>query len=51
MAIQLSPELKYVALSAAFTGLIWVPIILNRLREMGVWKALSNPERPGRNTA
>lgn len=54
MAIQLSPELKYVALSAAFTGLIWVPIILNRLREMGIWKALSNPEpdvRPHANWA
>lgn len=54
MAIQLSPELKYVALSAALTGLIWVPIILNRLREMGIWKALSNPEpdvRPHANWA
>ena len=42
--MPLSPELKYAALSALFTGLIWVPIILNRLREMGMWKALSNPE-------
>ena len=24
--------------------MIWVPIILNRLREMGIWKALINPE-------
>lgn len=39
-----SPELLYTTLTAVFTGLIWVPIILNRLREMGVWKALTNPE-------
>lgn len=39
-----SPELYYTTLAAAFTGLIWVPIIVNRLAEMGAWKALSNPE-------
>ncbi len=41
---NLSPELSYTALSAGLTGVIWVPIILNRLREMGPWKALKNPE-------
>jgi len=40
----LSPELLYATLSCAFTGLLWVPQILNRLREIGVWKALKNPE-------
>lgn len=40
----LSPELTYTALAAALTGCLWIPIILNRLREMGVWKALKNPE-------
>lgn len=52
--LQPSPELMSVTLAAAFTGLIWVPIIANRLREMGVWKALSNPEpdvRPHANWA
>ena len=39
-----TPELTYTALSAALTGSLWVPIIVNRLREMGVWKALKNPE-------
>lgn len=39
-----SPEILYTALTAAFTGVIWVPIIVNRLTEMGPWKALSNPE-------
>ncbi|HEX5666536.1 MAG TPA: MAPEG family protein [Hyphomicrobium sp.] len=37
-------ELYYTTLTALFTGLIWVPIIVNRLLEMGLWKALSNPE-------
>lgn len=40
----LIPEVQYTALSAALTGLMWIPIIANRLREMGVWKALKNPE-------
>ena len=39
-----SPELTYVALTALFTGVLWVPIIVNRLAEMGPWKALKNPE-------
>lgn len=41
---NLSPELTYTALSAALTGVLWMPIIANRLLEMGVWKALKNPE-------
>jgi uncharacterized MAPEG superfamily protein len=40
----MSSELFYTALSAALAGLLWVPIIANRLREMGVWPALRNPE-------
>ena len=39
-----SPELTYTTWSAALTGTLWVPIIINRLREMGIWKALRNPE-------
>ena len=40
----LAPELAYTALAAALTGSLWIPIIVNRLREMGAWKALKNPE-------
>ena len=50
----LSSELYSVALVALFTGILWVPIILNRLMEMGPWKALKNPEpdvRPESNWA
>ncbi|WP_442756210.1 MAPEG family protein [Methylocystis sp. JAN1] len=43
--INQPPELTYVALSAALTGLLWVPIVLNRFRELGVWGTLKTPER------
>jgi uncharacterized MAPEG superfamily protein len=39
-----SPELSYSALSAALTGSLWMPIIVNRLREMGLLTALKNPQ-------
>jgi uncharacterized MAPEG superfamily protein len=44
MVTASSPELLYATLSTIFTGLIWIPIIANRLLEMGPWKALSNPQ-------
>ena len=40
----ISSELLYTALTALFTGILWIPIILNRLVEMGPRKALKNPE-------
>ena len=52
--MSLSPEITYTALSAGLTGSLWMPIIVNRLVEMGMWKALSNPEpdlRPHANWA
>ena len=42
--MKLSPELFYATLTALFTAVIWMPIIVNRLAEMGPWKALKNPE-------
>lgn len=39
-----SPELLFASLTAGFTAVIWIPIVANRLAEMGPWKALSNPE-------
>lgn len=44
MSSNLSAELLAVVLTAFITGLLWVPIILNRLTENGVWPALKNPE-------
>ncbi len=52
--LPLSPELSSVAMSAMLTGILWIPIIVNRLLEMGPWKALKNPEpdvRPHANWA
>jgi uncharacterized MAPEG superfamily protein len=40
-----TPELTYVALSAALTGLLWIPIVLNRFYEIGVWTTLKSPQR------
>lgn len=42
--IKLTSEVVATAGVASFTGLIWVPVIANRLVEMGPWKALKNPE-------
>lgn len=39
-----TPELVSLTLVSLFTGVIWIPIILNRMREMGLWRALRNPE-------
>lgn len=39
-----SPEIYYTTLVALFTGVLWVPIIINRLAEMGPWTALKNPQ-------
>ena len=40
----MSTELTALTVVAAFTGCLWMPIIANRLREMGLWRALRNPE-------
>lgn len=42
---NLTPELTYIALSAALTGSLWIPIVLNRIYEIGVWPTLKNPQR------
>ena len=41
---ELTTELSALALISMFTGIIWVPIILNRLLELGIWTALQNPQ-------
>ena len=40
----LTPELFATTIVTLFTGVLWIPIIVNRLREMGVWQALKNPQ-------
>jgi uncharacterized MAPEG superfamily protein len=36
--------LTCLTLTALFTGILWMPIIANRLGEMGLWTALKNPQ-------
>ena len=39
-------ELLYLTLVAAFTGLLWVPYILDRLAVRGLTDAVGYPENP-----
>ena len=39
-------ELLYLALVTAFTGLLWVPYILDRVMVRGLMEAVSYPENP-----
>ncbi len=41
--VSLSPELFWLTLTALMTAVIWIPYILNRIAEMGLWAALRNP--------
>jgi uncharacterized MAPEG superfamily protein len=49
--MQPTPELFFLTLTALFTGLLWVPIVLNRLTEIGLWSALKNPAPDARPLA
>lgn len=42
----MSPELKYLALVAVLTGLLWVPYILNEIMVRGLTDAVGYPENP-----
>jgi uncharacterized MAPEG superfamily protein len=42
----MSPELRYLALSALLTGLLWVPYILNEIMVRGLADAAGYPENP-----
>ena len=47
MHLSNSPELFYLVLTAAITGLIWPSYIVNRILELGLWPALKNPAPDG----
>ncbi len=40
----MSKELFWLALTAAMTGLMWVPYILDRMMTRGLWATLDNPK-------
>lgn len=42
----MKPELLYLTLSAALTGLIWVPYILDRIAVWGLFTAVGYPQNP-----
>lgn len=42
--MTLSNEIYWLTLSILLTALMWVPYIINRMQEMGVWPALYNPQ-------
>lgn len=39
-----SPELQWLTYTVLMTGLLWVPYIINRIVEMGVFNAFWNPD-------
>ena len=52
--MNLSSELLATTLAASLTGVLWIPIVLDRLTERGLWNALRTPEpgaRPRANWA
>lgn len=42
--MALSNEIYWLILSILLTALMWVPYIINRMQEMGIWPALYNPQ-------
>ena len=44
MQAALTRELFWLTSTVTLTALFWVPYILNRLKEHGVWPALRNPQ-------
>lgn len=43
MNVSTSPEIFYLVLTTGLTAVIWVPYIVNRIVESGLWTALQNP--------
>jgi uncharacterized MAPEG superfamily protein len=46
-----APEITCLTLTALLTGLLWIPIIINRLSERGIWTALKDPQPDARARA
>ena len=47
----LTPELRWLVCSALLTGVLWVPYIVDRILEHGLWPALRNPNHDARPKA
>lgn len=44
MTNELSAELHWLTLTTIMTALLWIPYILNRMREQGIFEALWDPQ-------
>lgn len=42
--MTISFEIYWLSLVTLFTSLMWIPYIINRIFEMGLWPALYNPQ-------
>lgn len=51
MSAQLTAELGWLVASALLTASLWIPYIVNRMREHGPWAALQNPDHDQRPKA
>ena len=43
MHATMTTELYWLVMTTLMTALLWVPYILNRMKEMGIWTAVWNP--------
>lgn len=51
MSTHLTEDLQWLVASALLTASLWIPYIINRMREHGPWTALHNPNRDQRPKA
>jgi len=42
--MTISHELIWLCLVSLFTSVMWLPYVINRMLEMGIWPALYNPQ-------
>ncbi|MEQ1571396.1 MAG: MAPEG family protein [Myxococcota bacterium] len=47
----MTPEIGWLTATASFTSVLWIPYVLDRIREHGAWNALRNPNRDARPAA
>ncbi|MEO0871576.1 MAG: MAPEG family protein [Pseudomonadota bacterium] len=51
MPESLTPDIYWLTLTALMIALFWVPYVINRILEDGLWPALRNPNPDGRPKA
>ncbi len=44
MSSLLTADLYWLTLTLVMTGLLWIPIIINRIQETGAWATLASPQ-------